>query len=435
MQLLEYAFGIIEEAKKAANPEGALKNSIKYNFSDNTIVINGKKFTIGRKIYLIAAGKAAPSMTEGLLNAIGDKIDKGFAVIPYGYRLENDKIKVFHAGHPVPDKNGEEGARTILEFVQKTDEEDLIIFLLSGGGSALLPLPRNGITLQDKIEITEILLASGANINEINAVRKHLSKIKGGNLAYHTKGALITLVLSDIPGDPLDSIASGPTVEDHTTFEDVQKIFSKYNLWNRIPQNIINLVKRGLEGVEEETPKKIPQRHSTKIIASNKTCVKAAVRKAKEIGFNTILLTTSLHGEAKEVAHVLSSIVIEIKKSMNPLDVPAAIIAGGETSVTVHGNGLGGRNQELALSFAIDIEGVHGIAMIAYATDGRDGPTDAAGASVVSGTAERAKAMGLQPELYLKNNDAYNFFNKLGALIKVGPTNTNVNDIILILVE
>ena len=265
------------------------------------------------KIYLLSVGKAATSMTEGLLELCESEIEKGYMVIPYGYNFSHTKITVFNSGHPVPDENGEFAAKTILQFLENTDEKDTIILLLFGGESALLPLPRNGITLQDKTETTRQLLLCGARIQETNAVKKHLSMIKGGNLAYKIRGALIILILSDVLGDSLDSIASGPTVPDPTIYEDVSQILTKYNLWGKLPQNIERLIKRVLEDLEEETPKNIPKRHFVEITASNKTCVNAGINKAKAMSFNTMLLTTYLEGEAKEVTHALSSIVKEIK--------------------------------------------------------------------------------------------------------------------------
>jgi glycerate 2-kinase len=435
MDLKECAFQIIEEVKKAANPKQYIKQSIRFDRDKREIYVEDKVFTARGKITIVAVGKAAPLMTEGLLEVLGSAVDKGYMVIPRGYEFSAPGFTVFNTGHPVPDEQGELAATTVLQFLEHTDQNDIVIFLLSGGGSALLPLPRDGITLQDKVETTKQLLACGARIQEMNAVRRHLSKIKGGNLAQKTKGTLITLVLSDVLGDPLDSIASGPTVPDPTTFEDVGKTFSKFDLWGKLPANVENLVKRGVQGLEEETPKTVPERHFVKIIASNKAAVSAGVAKAKALGFNTVLLTTYLEGEAREVAHVLASIAKEVRQSGNPAHTPAAIFAGGETTVYLTGKGLGGRNQELALAFALDVQDMPNVLVATYATDGRDGPTDAAGAIATGQTVHKAQAIGLDPAVFLMNNDSYTFFDKLGDLIKVPPTSTNVNDVTIVLIE
>jgi len=435
MDLKECAFQIIEEVKKAANPKQYIKECIRFDRDKREICVEDKVFTAHGHIYVVAVGKAAPLMTEGLLEVLGSAVEKGYMVIPHGYEFAAPGFTVFNTGHPVPDAEGEVAAKTVLEFLEHTAPDDLIVFLLSGGGSALLPLPRDGITLQDKMETTKQLLACGARIQEINAVRRHLSKIKGGNLAQKTKGTLITLVLSDVLGDPLDSIASGPTVADPTTFEDVSSIFTKFGLWGKLPANVENLVKRGQQGLEEDTPKAVPEKHFVKIIASNKTAVGAGVKKAKELGFNTVLLTTYLEGEAGEVAHVLSSVAREVRQSGNPTSAPAAIFAGGETTVTLKGKGLGGRNQELALAFAIDVQDMPGILGATYATDGRDGPTDAAGAIVTGATVQRAREAKLDASAFLQNDDSYHFFDQLGDLIRVPPTSTNVNDVTIVLIE
>ncbi|MHB8071190.1 MAG: glycerate kinase type-2 family protein [Candidatus Cryosericum sp.] len=435
MDLKECALQIIEEVKKAANPKQYIKESVRFDQSKREIRIEDKVFTARGHLYVVAVGKAAPLMTEGLLEVLGSAVEKGIMVIPHGYEFATPDFTVFNTGHPVPDAEGEVAAKTVLDFLEHTNPDDLIVFLLSGGGSALLPLPRDGITLQDKMTTTKQLLACGARIQEINAVRRHLSKVKGGNLAQRTKGTLITLVLSDVLGDPLDSIASGPTVADPTTFDDVARIFTKFDLCGKLPANVEELVKRGQQGMEEDTPKAVPARHYVKVIASNKTAVAAGVQKARELGFNTVLLTTFLEGEAREVAHVLSAVAREVRQSGNPAREPAAIFAGGETTVTLKGTGLGGRNQEMALALALDLQDMPGILGATYATDGRDGPTDAAGAIVTGATVQRAREAKLDASVFLQNDDSYHFFDQLGDLIRVPPTSTNVNDVAIVLIE
>lgn len=430
MEQRKITWKIIEEVQKSAYPKSAVIRNI--SKEENKIKIGDKEFEIKGDLYVLAVGKASIGLVEGVLEVFGEKIRQGIIVIPKDYRFSHPKFKVFNSGHPIPDEESKRAGKEVLNFVRSTKEEDIIIFLLSGGGSALLTLPRRGITLQDKIEVNKILLNCGARIQEINTVRKHLSTIKGGNLAKNTKGTLITLVVSDVLGDPLDSIASGPTVPDTTTFHDVANIFTKYDLWDKMPENVINLVKRGIEGLEEETPKSLPEKHFIKVILSNRTILLSAENMAKSLGFNTTILTSFLEGEARESAHFLSSIVKEIKKYDNPIKKPACIIVGGETTVTVRGKGKGGRNQELSLSFAIDIQGMEGVVLISYATDGKDGPTDACGAIATGDTVLRAQKLGLDPISYLKENNSYEFFNLLQDLIKIPPTNTNLNDVIVI---
>lgn len=434
MDLRENALQIIEAVKAAADPRQYITDSVRFDPDKREIAVEDRKFAVRGHLYVVAVGKAAPRMTEGLLEGLDGAVEQGYVVIPHGMSFAAPGFTVFGSGHPVPDSDGEHAARTILQFLEQTAEDDVIVFLLSGGGSALLPLPRAGITLEDKMATTRELLACGARIQEINAVRRHLSAIKGGNLAQRTRGTLVTLVLSDVLGDPLDSIASGPTAPDPTTFQDVAGVFTKFGLWGRLPASVEQLVRRGMQGLEPDTPKSVPERHFTRVIASNKTAVAAGVARAHQLGFNPLLLTTFLEGEAREVAHVLAAIAREVRQSGQPVPAPAAIFAGGETTVTLRGTGLGGRNQEMDLSFAIDVQDMPGILLATYATDGRDGPTDAAGAIATGETVHRARAAGLDPTALLLTNDSWHFFDQLSDLIRVPPTSTNVNDVAILLI-
>ena len=434
MDLRENALQIIEAVKAAADPGQYITNSVRFDAEKREIAVQDRKVAVRGHLYVVAVGKAAPRMTEGLLEVLDGAVEQGYMVIPHGMSFAAPGFTVFTSGHPVPDSDGEHAARTILQFLEQTSEDDVIVFLLSGGGSALLPLPRAGITLEDKMATTRELLACGARIQEINAVRRHLSAIKGGNLAQRTRGTLVTLVLSDVLGDPLDSIASGPTVPDPTTFQDVAAVFTKFGLWGRLPPSVEHLVRSGVDGLEPDTPKSVPERHFTGVIASNKTAVAGGVARARQLGFNPLLLTTFLEGEAREVAHVLAATLREVRQSGNPVPAPAAIFAGGETTVTLRGTGVGGRNQELALSFAIDVQDMPGVLLATYATDGRDGPTDAAGAIATGETVLRARQAGLDPTAFLLANDSWHFFDALGDLIRVPPTSTNVNDVAILLI-
>jgi len=436
VNLREIAWKIIKSSLEVVNPKLAVKNYLSYDEKERKIKVKDREFEIKGDIYLLSVGKASFPMTEGALEILVDLVKKGYVVVPYGYEGKlTGNIEILYSSHPIPDKNGERAAKTILNFVESLKEDDILVFLLSGGGSALLPLPKEEITLEDKIETTKLLLSCSARIQEINAVRKHLSKIKGGQLAEKCKGTIITLVVSDVLGNPLDSIASGPTVPDPTTYQDVFTILKKYDLWEKVPERVRELVKKGILGEIPETPKFINERHFTEVILSNRSCIERAIERARELGFNTLFLTGFLEGEAREVAKVIAGIVKEIKFSQNPISPPCALIFGGETTVTLKGDGLGGRNQELALSFAIEIQGIDGVVLVSFATDGRDGPTDSAGAFADGNTVERAEELGMDPVSYLLNNDSYHFFEKINSLIKTGPTHTNVNDMVVVLVE
>lgn len=438
MDLKKDAWEIIKASLDAANPKLAIKENLFFDKTNRKIKVKDKEFEVNGNVYLLAVGKASFPMVEGVLEILDGLIKKGYIVVPYGYKHENKiekNIEILYSSHPIPDKNGEKAAKIILDFVKSLKEEDILIFLLSGGGSALLPLPKDGITLEDKMETTKLLLSCSARIQEINAVRKHLSKIKGGQLAENCKGQIITLVVSDVLGNPLDSIASGPTVPDPTTYKDVYNILKKYSIWEKIPERVKDLIHKGINGEIPDTPKMIDPKHFTTIILSNRTCIEKAIQKAKDLRYNPLLITGFLEGEAKEVAKVIAGIVKEIKFSKNPISPPCALILGGETTVTIKGGGLGGRNQELALSFAIEVQGIDNILLISFATDGRDGPTDSAGAFADGHTIKRAELLKLDPIDYLLNNDSYHFFEKLGDLIKTGPTHTNVNDLTIVLIK
>lgn len=337
-----------------------------------------------------------------------------------------------------PDEVGIKGTLRMLELAEQAGEDDLIICLVSGGGSSLMPLPRRDISLDSKRQITSALLKCGATITEINAVRKHISAFKGGWLARKCYPAtVLSLVLSDVVGDALDSIASGPTVPDATTFNDAHKVLEKYGLWESAPVSIRNLLSDGEKGIIEETPKKRDEafeRVSNVVLGNNRCASVAVCEHLKSKGLNTVLLTSTLEGEAKHVGAVLASIAKEVLESGNPVSKPVAIIAGGETTVTVVGEGVGGRNQELALSAALRLRGSHTITFASFSTDGVDGPTDAAGAIADGKTTERGEKLGLDAETYLARNDSYTYFSKIGDLIITGKTGTNVNDISLLIV-
>jgi len=382
-------------------------------------------------IYLVGAGKAFAAQAKAIEEILGQKIKAGIGVTKYGHTLPLERIKLFEAGHPLPDKEGGQATEAILGLLSEAKEEDLILCLLSGGGSALLFAPVRGISLEEIAQLNAALLSCGAKIDEINAVRKHLSSVKGGQLAKRAYPArLVSLILSDVIGDPLDVIASGPTTGDESTFADALKVLKRYDLEDKVPTAILSHLQRG----EPETPKKedkIFERVTNIIIGNNRQALYAARDKARELGWTPLILTSEMEGEAKEAAKVFASICKEIRSSSNPMSPPACILAGGETTVTLKGDGRGGRNQEFALAAAMQIKGFEEITILAAGTDGTDGPTEAAGAVVDGKTLSK---IDKDPEEYLKNNDSYHFFKDSPCHLITGPTRTNVMDMVIGLV-
>lgn len=431
LKSLEYALNAVDP-KQLMRSKLLLKNSI--------LRVNGYSFDLKKfkNVYVVGGGKASGSMAETLEQNLGKYITNGLVNIPRGNKHETEIIKLHEASHPIPDKAGVEGARRILQIAEQAKKEDLVICLISGGGSSLMPLPRGGITIDDKRKITDALLKCGATINEINTVRKHISDFKGGWLAKKAYPAtVLNLILSDVVGDPLDFIASGPTVPDSTTFSEAIKVLKKYSLWSKAPVSVKKVLSDGEKCLISETPKasdKAFKKIYNVIIGNNRFASQAVREQLRSDGLNTLLLTTTLEGEAKHVGVMLASIAREVSISGNPISKPAGIIAGGETTVTVTGNGLGGRNQEIALAAALKMGSMNGVVIASLSTDGVDGPTNAAGAIVDGKTISRAAEMSLNPEEFLAENDSYSFFSKLDDLIFTGPTGTNVNDISIIVV-
>ncbi|MBP1723981.1 MAG: Hydroxypyruvate reductase, partial [Deltaproteobacteria bacterium] len=374
-----------------------------------------------------------------LEKVLGTRITKGLINVKYGHAQKLKRIRVQEAGHPLPDEKGLEGAKEMVEMLSHSTVKDLVIFLISGGGSALLPLPVEGVTLAEKQAATNQLLSCGANIQEINTLRKHLSRIKGGGLARLVYPAtLVSLILSDVIGDPLDAIASGPTVPDPTTYEDCARILNKYELWEKIPSSVAGHIREGMEGKKEETLKEGDPAFSNVynlVVGNNLLAMKAAKKAAQALGYRTLLLSSLVEGETREIAKAHAAIAKEVLLSGNPIPPPACILSGGETTVTLKGKGKGGRNQEFALAAALEIAGWEEILMMSAGTDGTDGPTDAAGAFADGRTVIRAKTMGLDPWSFLKENDSYSFFQGIGDLLITGPTGTNVMDLRIMLVK
>jgi len=433
----EKALKILEVAVKVANPEEAVKKNIS-RIKQGTVKVGENIFNY-RKLYVVGFGKASGGMAKAVEEILGSEICEGVVAIPQQLTSKYNllaKIKVLPSTHPIPSELSVKAAQEIVRIAEKANEEDLVLVLISGGGSALAELPRPGISINDLRETTEILLKSGASIEEINTVRKHLSLFKGGWLAKKIFPATtVSLIISDVVGDPVEFIASGPTAPDSTTFLDALEIIRKYGIEEKLPRNVVEILKLGAKGLIEETPKpedKVFEKVHNKIVASNMASLIAAKRYAKEeLGLNTIILTSRLRGEARHAGVVLASILEEIYYSNFPIKKPAAILAGGETTVTVVGNGKGGRNQELALSSSKIIRNLHGVVLASMGTDGIDGVTDVAGGIVDAHSYSRAEKLGLKVNDVLAENDSYMFFEKLKDYIYTGPTGTNVNDIVV----
>ncbi len=439
-QMRQDALAIFQASLRAVDPIAAVKRYLM--LKNDTLIVEGKSFPLTKYqgIFLVGFGKAGASMARGVEEVLGERLEAGIINVKYGHvqRLSS-KIKINEAGHPVPDAAGMAGAREIVQFLEARRADELVICVISGGGSAIFPLPQEGITLEEKQEMTRQLLACGADIKEINAIRKHISRVKGGQLARIAQPAtMITLILSDVIGDPLDSIASGPTAADSTTFQDCVNILTKYQLWGKIPRSIEQHLQAGAEGKIPDTPKAgdpaFASTHNV-IVGSNWQAVQAAKQAAEALGYRTLILSTFIEGETRDVARVHAAIAKEVRKTGHPIAAPACILSGGETTVTIRGTGLGGRNQEFVLAAAMDLRDMDNVVVLSAGTDGTDGPTDAAGALADGGTIGRAQQQSLKAADYLRNNDSYHFFEPLGDLIKTGPTNTNVMDLRVMLIK
>jgi glycerate 2-kinase len=417
------ALQIFRAALDAADPEQAVLRHLK--FDGRALLAGRRRYRLSQfdRIHVIGAGKAAGAMARGVEHLLGPRISDGFVNVPDGVAVRLRNITLHQCGHPVPDQRGVDGARRIAAVAKDSGPRDLLLCLISGGASALMPLPAERVTLAQKREITRRLLACGATIHEINTVRKHLSQIKGGHLARLAHPAtVVALILSDVIGDDLDVIGSGPTVPDRSTVADAAAIFQKYGL-------------RPL--ALRETPKPgdpVFDRVQNLIVGSNRQALDAAARKARALGYRTTVLSTFVEGETRDIALMHAAIAKEILSSGRPARPPVCLLSGGETTVTVRGRGLGGRNQEFVLAAAIALEGFGSVTIFSAGTDGIDGPTDAAGAIADASTIPRARKLRMDTRTFLDDNDSYRFFDRLGALVKTGPTGTNVMDVRILLV-
>ncbi len=432
-QLRRDALSIYNSALQAVDPIYCIKQMC--TLENNIFTIKKSNYNLSefKKIIVIGVGKASASMANALESVLGNRITSGCIITKYGHGKPLKRIETMEAAHPVPDDAGVSGAKKLQQLVKTADEKTLVVSLISGGGSALTPFPADGITLLDKQKTTSELLRCGATIHEINTIRKHLSKFKGGWLAKSVFPAtMINLILSDVVGDDLSVIASGPGVPDATTYKECLDIIEKFDIKNKLPNQVLDHLKKGTNGLISETPKPgdpVFKNIHHEIIANNMTALLCARKKAISLGYNSLILSSVIEGESKEVAKVHTSIAREIIATGHPIKPPACVLTGGETTVTLKRDGKGGRSQEFALACAEHIRDLKHTIILSCGTDGSDGPTDAAGAMVDYTTINRALNLNLNPESHLKGNNAYPFFEQLGDLIKTGPTLTNVMDL------
>jgi glycerate 2-kinase len=458
---------VLNAALAAADPYQAVFHALTLH-SDYSHLLSSSG-----KLYVVGAGKAGAAMSRAVEAALGKQVTAGLVIVKDGYlggdegrktedegRKTKDEgqpstiqsairnpqsaigtsaIRLVEAGHPVPDSRGVEATSDLLRLVKMAGEGDLVVCLISGGGSALLTLPAEDVELEDVQIVTSLLLRAGATINELNAVRKHLSGVSGGQLARIASPArVLSLILSDVTGSPLDVIASGPTVPDPTTFSDALLILARYGIVESVPRRVLDRLKRGEAGEIAETPKPddpVFANVTNLLVASNVVAVEAAANRARELDLNTSIISTYLEGEARVAGHVLAGIAREVAEYGRPLERPACLLFGGETTVTVRGSGSGGRNTELALSAALALDGLGPeVVIVSLATDGGDGVSPSAGGIVDGTTIERGKALGLDARASLDNNDSYTFLSCLGDALMTGPTGTNVNDIMAVFV-
>lgn len=430
MALRDDALACVEAAIRAVEPEGLVAAFLAGH--PELVAASGK-------IQVAGIGKAAAAMARGARRALGHRLAGGVLIVPAGGEGEAPAgFEVHGGGHPVPTAEGVEGAEAIRRLAAAAGEGDLLLALISGGGSALMTLPPEGVARAEVGETTGALLRAGATIGELNCVRKHLDRLKGGRLAREARPArVLALVLSDVVGDPLDVIASGPVSPDPTTFAGAIEVLERRRVWAGAPPAVRRHLEAGRRGKVPESPKPGDPCFAgveVDVVGSNRMAAAAAREEATRRGYATLLLSTRVTGEAREVGRVLAAIGREAAASGNPLPPPACLVAAGETTVTVIGGGRGGRNQEVALGAALALAGASGVLVAAAGTDGIDGPTDAAGALAAGDTVARAREAGLDPDRALADNDAYPLFAALGDLVTTGPTGTNVMDLYLVLV-
>ncbi len=450
------AEAIFRAAVARVDPAAMIERAIRVDASTGELVVSSGaeevRYDLGGldRVFATGMGKASAKMAAGLERALGDRLSGGLVAVKEGHVEPLRRVRLVESGHPVPDRRSAAAATAILglgaALGTALTARDLVIVLVSGGGSSILCAPAPGLTLEDKVATTRLLLASGATINEVNCVRKHLSAVKGGRLAAAlAPAAVLALVLSDVIGDDLDAIASGPTVPDPTTFADALAIVKRYGIEGKLPSPVAERLRAGASGgsgAPGETPKPGDPafgRARTVLVGTNRLALAAAEVEAKRLGYNSLVLSSRIAGEAREIALAFLGIGKDIAASDFPVAKPACVIAGGETTVTLRGGGKGGRNQEMALAFMAALgrspKDGDSLTFLSAGTDGNDGPTEAAGAVVDLALHRSAIASGLNPEAALADNDSNAFFVKSGGLVVTGPTNTNVCDVQVLLVR
>ena len=428
---------IFNAGLEAADAAQAVSRHVRV--AGEVVDIDGRSYPLKkyRRIVVVGAGKGSAQMFRALAGLLGDWLYGGIIIVKYGYSVPASNIAIIEAGHPIPDENGLRATEQLIGLLRQTTSKDLVLCLISGGGSALLSSPAEGVSFYEKQEMTRMLLRCGAPIREINTIRKHISKVKGGRLAgVAYPSALISLILSDVVGDSVSTIASGPTAPDLSTFSECQCILDRYDLRKKISRSIATLIDKGSQGEIEETPKPddpIFDNVLNVIVGDNRLAVLAAKQQAEILGYSVTVLEDFSEGEAVDLAMNHTAIAKQIYHLRNA-PLPACIISGGEATVTLRGDGLGGRNQEFALAAAIEIDGLNDVVALSGGTDGTDGPTDAAGGIVDGGTVRRGQGQGLDAREYLTRNDSYRYLRATGDLLVTGPTFTNVMDFRLILI-
>lgn len=435
-QVRQDALSIFQAALAAADPYQAVLRHVRL---EGTLLRAGRRrYDLRRyqRIFVLGGGKAGAPMARAIEEILGDRLTGGLLNVKYGHVAPLRCVELNECGHPVPDPPGESGARRIAGLAASATAGDLVIALISGGASALIPAPAAPVTLEAKQQTTRLLLQCGADIREINTIRKHLSTLKGGQLARLAQPAtVLALLLSDVIGDDLETIGSGPAAPDPTTFADSLAALDKYGIRELVPETVRQRLEAGARGELPETPKPGDLNHvQNLIVGSNRLAVEAAAVAARDLGYRPLILTTRMEGEAREVARMQAAILREVLEAGRPVRPPACILSGGETTVTLRGHGKGGRNQEFALAAAIAMGSCHGAwAILSGGTDGTDGPTDAAGAVIDPETLTQARVKALDPAQFLTNNDSFCFFDQIDGLIRTGPTNTNVADVVVLL--
>ena len=428
---------LIGRGLEAVDARAAVRRAISRNGEE--LVIGRRRYDLRRyeRVVVLGAGKATASMAQAVEQRLGSRLQGGFVVVKHGHVVPTRQIVVAEAGHPIPDRSGQRAAARLCAMAAELSRRDLLIVLLSGGASSLLPAPVPGITLADKQRTTQELLRCGASIREVNTVRKHLSCIKGGRLAELTKATVVTVILSDVLGDDLSAIASGPTVPDPTTYQEAVAILKRYRIWRAVPQRVRRHLDRGCQGLASETPKpgsSLFRRVHHHIVGNNEAAVRAVARAAREAGLRTLVYRPALTGEARDEGQRFGALAKNIVQVGKPLQRPCCVVAGGETIVTVSGTGTGGRAQEFAAAAALEIAGLAKVWAVAIGTDGTDGPTDAAGAVIDGNTAARAQRLSVDLKGALQRHNTYPALKRLHQLIVTGPTGTNVNDLYLLLI-